>query len=131
MLSVTEVVDRLSACFKCQSEGKPAADSGQKIKPANVNKVVNITISPSSPAISPSPSQHDAAVNSDYSEITVQGRKSTRNHSVSFANEVVVDQPLRPARLQLKKVTCVVNREVARPQTPLPERKNNLSLSKE
>ncbi len=131
MLGITEVVDRLSACFKCSSDGNPAADKGQRTKPGNVNKIVNITYTPSSPSLSAStlPSRQDDAADADCTEITSQGHQATRQHTVRFADEVIVDRPLRLPRPQLKKVTHVVNREVARPQTPLPERQNTLSLS--
>ncbi|TCL05319.1 hypothetical protein EZJ58_3494 [Sodalis ligni] len=131
MLGITEVVDRLSACFKCPSDNNPATDEGQRAKPGNVNKIVNITYTPSSPSLSAPtlPSQHDAAADSDCTEITSQCHQGARQHSVRFSDEVVVDRPLRLTRPQLKKVTHVVNREVARPQTPLPERQNTLSLS--
>ncbi|XBS69733.1 hypothetical protein ABK905_26125 [Acerihabitans sp. KWT182] len=109
MLNITDIVGRLSACFNCKSEDKSATDNGQKAKPGNVNKIVNITISPSS---SPLPSKHEVAAINEQAETVVPDHKPSRPHSVCFTHEVEIEPPpLRLPRARLKNITHVSNRE--------------------
>ncbi len=112
MLDITMIVDRLSACFKCQSDGKPTEGNEPKTKASNINKVVNITISPS---------QSETVANPDHINIAQKGHNSPPHHSVCFSDEAVVDHPIRPPRPQLKKVRNVVVQDKVDRQISLAE----------
>ena len=77
MLGITEIVDRLSCCSTRSSQSKSAADSEQKTKAGNVNKVVNINLSPS---------QNEAVTNPDYIEIIQSGHNPPQHQTVCFSD---------------------------------------------
>lgn len=47
MPSITAIVSELAACLQCRSDTGPAEGNSSKAAAANVNKIVNITVSPS------------------------------------------------------------------------------------
>ncbi len=91
MPGITAMLDRLSVCFKCRSESTSAADSEQKTKVGNVNKVVNINISPA---------QKDVVIHPQQKKVIHSSHKPTERQSECHLDEEAAKRPDCPRPLK-------------------------------
>ncbi len=87
MPGITAMLDRLAACLKCRSENVSAADGEQKTKVGNVNKVVNINISPA---------QKDRVIHPNQKKAIHSSHKPPMRQSEYHFDEDAAKSPVRP-----------------------------------